>query len=498
MSTASTLHELTTLVRSYHSLIVIESAEEERARHLVGAAANSLGISYFEWSVAQGLQFASGRETGGRGIANTHEASGVLRHLLTLQREGIFLLKDFAAHLDDPVVRRLLREVCQTFARTRSAVVVTGTAIELSPELESHAAYLTLELPTSEELRRTVAKLGESLLQHSDVRFRLERDDMDKLVDALRGLTLNQARQTVAFAALEDGELNAADIGSVVDRKARLIQDSGVLEYFPAADNAFELGGFANLAAWLARAEQGFTEKAAALNLSPPRGVLLAGVQGCGKSLAAKSIARRWRQPLLKLDAGRLYNRYVGESERNLRRALALAEAMAPTVLWIDEIEKAFGSGDEGMDGGLSRRVQGHLLTWLQERSEPVFVVATANDVFSLPPELIRRGRFDEIFFVDLPKPTERETIFDIHLRLRRQNPADFDRGELVAASDGMSGAEIEQAIVASLYRALHEEKHLSTAMLLQELLATVPLSTSRREDVSRLRQLAERFTPVS
>ncbi|NNL85937.1 MAG: AAA family ATPase, partial [Myxococcales bacterium] len=171
MSTASTLHELTTLVRSYHSLIVIDSAEEERARHLVGAAANSLGISCFEWSVAQGLQFASSRETGGRGIANTHEASGVLRHLLTLQAEGVFLLKDFAPHLDDPVVRRLLREVCQAFNRTRSAVIVTGTAIALSPELESHAAYLSLELPTTEELHRTVAKLGESLLQHSDVRF---------------------------------------------------------------------------------------------------------------------------------------------------------------------------------------------------------------------------------------------------------------------------------------------------------------------------------------
>ncbi len=498
MSTASSLHELTTLVRSYHSLIVIESDEEERARHLVGAAANVLGVSCFEWSVAQGLHLAVGAEPTGRGITNTHEAAGVLRHLLTLERDAVFLLKDFAVHLEDPVVSRLLREVCQRFSRTQSAVVLTGSSVTLPKQLEAHTAYLPFDLPTREELRAAVTSLGDSLLRHSDVRLRLEREELDRLVDALRGLTLNQARQAVAFAALEDGELNASDIVSVVDRKARLIQDSGVLEYFPADDNEFELGGFEKLGAWLQRAEQGFSEKAAALNLSPPRGVLMVGVQGCGKSLAAKSIAKRWRQPLLKLDAGRLYDRYVGESEKNLRRALSLAEAMAPAVLWIDEIEKAFGTGDEGMDGGLSRRVQGHLLTWLQERRAAVFVVATANDVFSLPPELIRRGRFDEIFFVDLPKPKERQTIFEIHLRLRRQDPEAFNVGALVVASEGMSGAEIEQAVVASLYRALHEDVPLSDELLLRELDATVPLSQSRREDIARLRTLAERFSPAS
>jgi SpoVK/Ycf46/Vps4 family AAA+-type ATPase len=244
----------------------------------------------------------------------------------------------------------------------------------------------------------------------------------------------------------------------------------------------------------------GFSPEAAALNLKPPSGILLVGVQGCGKSLAAKCIARQWELPLLKLDAGRLYDKWSGESERKLRQAIDLAESMAPTVLWIDEIEKGFGSFGSGeSDGGTSQRIFATLLTWMQEKKAQVFLVATANDVFKLPPELMRKGRFDEIFFVDLPQPKERQTIFEIHLRHRRQAPEQFDLPALVDASEGMSGAEIEQAVVSSLYASLHAKRPLDTAMLLQELASTVPLSVSRREDVDRLRSLAaERFVPVS
>ncbi len=221
-------------------------------------------------------------------------------------------------------------------------------------------------------------------------------------------------------------------------------------------------------------------------------------MQGCGKSLAAKATARVWRLPLLKLDAGRLYDKYVGESERNLRRAFAQAEAMAPVVLWIDEIEESFAAAGSENDGGVSRRLLGSFLTWLQEKPAGVFVVATANDVFALPHELVRKGRFDEIFFVDLPGADERRAIFEIHLRLRKQEPKELDLDELVGESEGMSGAEIEQAVIASLYRALHEKRALETQTLVDELRGTVPLSVSRREDVERLRSLArERFVPV-
>jgi SpoVK/Ycf46/Vps4 family AAA+-type ATPase len=272
-----------------------------------------------------------------------------------------------------------------------------------------------------------------------------------------------------------------------------------VLEYFPVADNACELGGFANLQRWLERARVAFTPEAAQFDVPPPKGVMLVGVQGCGKSLAAKVIARQWRQPLLKLDAGRLYDKYVGESEKNLRRSLATAESMAPVVLWIDEIEKGLApGGGQDADGGLSRRLFGSFLTWLQDKRADVFVVATANDLSALPPELLRKGRFDEIFFVDLPDAAERAEILRIHLRLRKQDPVRFELKRIAETADGFSGAELEQVVTASLLRSIQAHQPLDSELVLDELAATVPLSRSRREDIERLRALArERFVSV-
>jgi SpoVK/Ycf46/Vps4 family AAA+-type ATPase len=242
----------------------------------------------------------------------------------------------------------------------------------------------------------------------------------------------------------------------------------------------------------------GFSDAARALNLDPPHGVLIVGVQGCGKSLAAKVVARTWRLPLLKLDAGRLYDKYVGETERSLPRAIALAEAMAPAVLWIDEIEKGMApGGSDGGDGGVSRRILGSFLTWMQEKRRPVFVVATANDLSLLPAEMLRKGRFDEIFFVDLPTAGERRAILEIHLRLRKQEPAAFDLALVVAATNGFSGAELEQVVVGALYRALHARVAPAVALLLEEARATVPLSVSRAEALAELRAAARgRFVP--
>jgi SpoVK/Ycf46/Vps4 family AAA+-type ATPase len=313
----------------------------------------------------------------------------------------------------------------------------------------------------------------------------------------LSGLTLNQARQALAWCILNDGKLAADDVPLLIRRKGEAIQDGGLLEFYPPDENAFELGGFERLKAWLERARIGFGAEAQALGLAPPRGILLVGVQGCGKSLAAKVVARTWQQPLLKLDAARLFDKYVGETEKNLRHALDVAEAIAPSVLWIDEIEKGFAQGGEG-DGGVARRMLGSFLTWMQEHKAGVFVAATANDLSTLPPELLRKGRFDEIFFVDLPDAAEREGIFRIHLQVRRQDPAAFDLPALAAAADGFSGAEIEQAVIASLYRALHARAALSTGMLLEEIGRTVPLSVSRREDVERTRNTGrDRFVSV-
>jgi SpoVK/Ycf46/Vps4 family AAA+-type ATPase len=296
---------------------------------------------------------------------------------------------------------------------------------------------------------------------------------------------------------MSDGSLSAEDVPRLIRRKGESLQDSGLLEFYPPEENASEIGGFERLKAWLDQARTGFGAEARALGLTPPRGVMFVGVQGCGKSLAAKVIARTWQQPLLKLDAARLYDKYIGETEKNLRKALDVAEAMAPSVLWIDEIEKGFATGGDG-DSGVSRRLLGTFLTWLQERRASVFVAATANDLSQVPPELLRKGRFDELFFVDLPDAAERAAIFRIHLAARQQKPETFDLEVLARASDGFSGAEIEQAVIAGLYRSLHEKQPLTTAALVSQMAQTSPLSVVRGEEIGRIRNERARFVPVS
>jgi SpoVK/Ycf46/Vps4 family AAA+-type ATPase len=307
-------------------------------------------------------------------------------------------------------------------------------------------------------------------------------------------MTLAQARQAIAYAALDNGRLGPEDIPEIAGMKAKMINEGGILEYFPPEDDDRELGGFGGLKAWLADARMGFSEQAEAFNLAPPKGVLIVGVQGCGKSQAAKVIARQWGLPLLRLDAGRLYGSLMGESEKNFRRATSLAEALAPDVLWIDEIEKGFSPNSGDSDAGLSQRIFGSFLTWLQEKKREVFVIATANDLGKLPPELQRKGRFDEIFFVDLPGEQAREEIWQIQLRAHNQDPAHFDLPGLVAASDGFTGAEIEQCVISSLYTALRTSQPPSTELLLSSIASTVPLSVTRAADIDALRDRAQDF----
>ncbi len=498
MQRLDSLHELKTLILSYHPAIAAETAEEPRLQSLLKTAAAELELPLFTWSIADGLARTPSKHAL---LASTNAPLLALRHIEDLTVDGIFLLYDFAHYLEDPAVSRQFRNVLHKFTRSRSCFVLAGPRIKLPPEINQSVVHFDLPLPGKEEIDGVFTAALESLRR--DHRFSIEVNDERKapLLDALSGLTLNQARQRIVSAILEDGRLDASDITRIHEEKARLIRDSGLLEYFPAADNHHELGGFDNLKAWLERAAIGFSEEAKAVNLSPPKGILLVGVQGCGKSLAAKAIARQWSLPLLKLDAGSLYNKFIGESENNFRKALKLAESLAPTVLWIDELEKAFATGSaqgSEADGGTSMRIFGSFLTWLQEKKDGVFVVGTANNLQALPPELLRKGRFDEVFFVDLPDTAEREIIVRIHLSLRKQDTAQFDLPGLAAASDGFSGAEIEQVVVSGLYTALHLKQPLTTDLILREIAATVPLSISRREEIRQLREYArDRFVPV-
>jgi hypothetical protein len=490
------VHELTTLVLSRHPAIVMETVEEERADGQLAAVAAATGLVLFEWTVTTGLV----RSAATQPVYGTRDPLVMLTNVGQLGVEGLFVLKDFASHFAAATVSRAFRELLEQFAKPQrlSTFVLLGASVELPAELASQVVRYDLRLPHRDEYRRAIVDVVESLRANDRARVDLSPTEYDAFATALAGLTLNQARQALAQAAIEDGRLSSEDLERVVDLKARALRDDSLLEYFPVADDAYELGGFANLQRWLARARVAFTPEAAALNLPAPKGVLFVGVQGCGKSLAAKVIARQWQQPLLKLDAGRLYDKFVGESEKNLRRALATAESMAPAVLWIDEIEKAISPRGGDADGGVSSRLFGTFLTWLQEKRSDVFVVATANDLSSLPPELLRKGRFDEIFFVDLPDEAERVDILAIHLRLRKQDPSAFDLEQVAAAADGFSGAELEQVVIATLLRALQDHRELATDLLLDEIAATVPLSRSRSDDLARLRARArEQFVPV-
>jgi hypothetical protein len=494
MGLSTSIHDIRTLVLSFHPVIAIDTVEEERVEKLVDAVAGELSLPVFEWTLTQGLV----QKPAAHGNRSTAPPLGLMGHLRTLSVEGLFLLKDFARHLEDAAVCREFKDAARSFSRSCSTMVITGASVRFPPDVDPQVVHYELSLPGEQELRDVVRTVLRSLQQRRGARVELTRPQLDDLVRALSGMTVNQARQAIARAVLEDGTLRVTDIHRILDQKARALGEEGLLEYFPSEDNPFQLGGFARLKQWLARARIGFSEEAAALNLKPPRGILMVGVQGCGKSLAAKCIAREWSLPLVKLDAGRLYDKYVGESEKNIRRAIDVAESMSPVVLWIDEIEKGFTPTSGEQDGGLSKRIFATFLTWMQEKKKEVFVVATANDVFSLPPEFLRKGRFDEIFFVDLPDPSERSTIFSIHLTHRKQTPSAFDLDELAAQSEGFSGAEIEQTVIAALYRSLYEKRPLDTDLLVGQLRATVPLSVSRREDISRLRSMArERFVPV-
>jgi len=496
VSSATTVHELKTLVLSYHPAIAFDTVEEERVEALADAVAAELDIPVYTWALTRGLV----RKPTAHPSGETRDPAALLAHLRSLRAHGIYLLRDFARHLAEPAVCRAFRDAAQDLAQAKASMWIVGHGHELPADAAAHVVHFPLELPTRKELGEVVTTVVRSLRDRAATKVELSKADLERLLGALSGLTLNQARQVVARAILRDGRLHAGDIPEILAAKAEMLGQDGLLEYFPAEDNAWELGGFDGLKRWLERARVGFGAEAAALGLPPPRGILLAGVQGCGKSLAAKFVARSWELPLVKLDAGRLYSKWAGESERNLRRVIALAESMAPVVLWIDELEKSFASFGSGEhDGGTSQRIFATLLSWLQEKKKPVFVVATANDVFRLPPELMRKGRFDELFFVDLPRAAEREAILAIHLARRKQDPAAFELAPLVLASEGMSGAELEQAVVSALYGALHEKRPLDAAMLLAELGRTVPLSVTRREDVERLRELAQgRFVPVS
>lgn len=488
MSGSDPLHDIELLIRSRYGLIVVETAEDERAETLLRLAADRLGLAYFTWSRTRGLR----RDGGATAIYGTTDPAQALAHIASAQIDALYYLSGCDPLLSDPVQADRLKEIAGILGTRAGAVALAGVGIEMPEPLRRLSAAVALPPPEPGEYRQLISRLIRDLRQRMHVDVEVSEEAAARLVTNLRGLTLLEAEKVLTRAIVEDGRLTENDLEHVIDYKKQIVEREGVLEYYPLEETMAEVADLAGLKAWLAKRKKILTapDRAAAFGLEFPKGVLLVGVPGCGKSLCAKAVAMEWGLPLLKLDPGRLYNKYIGESERNFRRAMEVAERLSPCVLFVDELEKAFASGGSE-DGGVSQRVLGTFLAWLQDRQGDVFTVATANDVTRLPPEFLRKGRFDEVFFVDLPGAEARQAILTIHLRRRGQTPGSFDLAGLVTATDGFSGAEIEQAIVSGLYTAFNDGGRLTTELILSEVATTRPLSRVMAEKVTALRDWA-------
>lgn len=555
------LDRLKVLINSSTPIVVMETSEETHAVDLVRAACSELKIATFEWSIADGLvrsgsnapaeihKAASPTHTdssqgwtrvnagtlaqprtvlspgggeadrltravmssmgseaaaaaGNNTIYNTREPVQALANMEAMTVEAVFILKDFHRHIDDPVIVRRLRDVGQKFSANRRTVVITAPELTVPAELSKLVEYFDLPLPDRDRLRDIIHDTFTRLSKTHSLKLELDAAGVDAMSANLRGLTEEEAERAISQALVARYALCTETITDVLEAKKQLLRHSGMLEFIDASENLTGVGGLENLKHWLAQRQGAWEDSAREFGLEPPHGVIILGVQGCGKSLSARAVAGEWKLPLVKFDTSAVYDKFIGETEKRIRKVFQVAEGLAPCVLWIDELEKVFaGSGPDSAsaDAGVSSRLLASFLSWMQDRKAPVFVAATCNNVTVLPPELIRKGRFDELFFVDLPNQTERKEIFAIQLAKRKRSPADYDLDKVAAAAKGYSGAEIDAAVQGALYAAYSEKKQLTTQALLDALAQTVPLSTTRAEEIASLRDWANtRAVPAS
>src|SRR5271165_2839376 len=518
------LARLKVLLDSSTPIVVMETVEEVRAVRLVRAACASLNLAAFAWTIASGL-IRCGSDVGefvpdgpdstfphsaaaqqalasSKAIYNSQEPAQMLSNLEAISVGAAFILKDLHRHMDEPVVVRRLRDVGQKFSDQRRTIILTSPKIEIPAELRGLVEFLELPLPDRRRLRQIIDEVVVRITKDHTLQRKLDAKGIDAVVESLRGLTEEESERALSQALVARYALCPEIAGDVLETKKSLLRRSEMLE-FVEADEAFSsVGGMDNLKRWLAQRRGSWEDSARDFGLEPPHGVIILGVQGCGKSLCARAVAGEWNLPLVKFDTAAIYDKYVGETEKRIRKVFDVAEGLAPCVLWIDELEKIFaGSGPDSAsaDAGVSSRLLASFLSWMQDRKAAVFVAATCNNVTVLPPELIRKGRFDELFFVDLPSAAERKQIFSIQLTKRKRNPADYDLDRVDPAAKGYSGAEIDAAVQTALYAAFSEKQQLTTQLLLDALAQTVPLSTTRSEEIAALRDWAgTRAVPAS
>ena len=485
-------HDLELILRSRSPIVVIETQDEARILEMlqsisIGSASNE-HVPLFRWTITDGLQRL---DIVLEPQSLNSQPTDVLKHIRAVSKPGLYILLDFHPFLEDPVHIRLLKDVCIQYPNIARQIVLISHKLQLPRELEAYSARLDISLPSESERREIVERVAnEWSRENRGSRVQADSKAHKLLIQNLAGLTYADTERLARNAVFHDGAITKSDLPGVMKAKYELLNRGGALHFEHDTARFKDVGGMERLKIWLSRRKEAFRRDGTAAHLDPPKGILLIGIQGCGKSLAAKATAGIFGVPLLRLDFGSLYDKYHGETERKLRESLKTADVMSPCVLWIDEIEK--GLAGRGGETGTTQRVLGSFLTWMAEKKSTVFVVATANDITAMPAELIRKGRFDEIFFVDLPRQKVRASIFAIHLTTRGQALKDFDIEKLSSISTGFSGAEIEQAVVSALYAAHAKEQALSTTHLQQEIRQTKPLSVVMSERVSGLRQWAD------
>jgi len=483
--------ELALLIKSKYPVVFVESVDEQHVIvHLIQIA-QQLNLNYYEWSVTNGLRRKYLKDA----YYETQEPVKALKTILDLKDpsaqngDALFVLKDFEKNLEDAVVLRLFKDVINVISNTATTIVILSSRYKLPPEIESCAAHIIAGYPTEEEIiSEANATIGAYCKNHKATEVRLTPEEEERMIAALKGLTTQQVKNVVNQCLVEDGIVDGKMVPRVEKLKKDIFDREGLLEFCTPESNA-RIANFSNLKRWLAERKGTFSAKS---KLPAPKGVLLMGVQGCGKSLAVKVIAGELGLPLYRLDLIRFYSKYIGETEQNLRKALKTIDQLSPICLWIDEIEKNFASSSDGdIDGGVSMRLMGTFLTWMQERTSSCFVAATANNIYSLPPEFLRKGRFDEMFFVGLPDQKTREELFSIHISKRGLDSTNFDCASLAGLAADFNGAEIEQAVVSALYCSTSRREKIKTDHIAAEIKATKPLAVVKSEDIAALREWA-------
>ena len=489
------IQHLEGLLAAKMPIVAVESSEEAKVLQMAERFATLNQRSLWRWSVTEGLHKLNGLES----AYNTSRIEEALRHIEKSPANSIYVFLDAHRFLDDPVVLRQIKDIASRTESTHRMLVFLSSKLEVPQEIQHITARFRPSLPDRNRITEVLNEEARRYRESTGDQVKSNREALNVLIQHMGGLTEDDVRRFARMSIRDDGAICGADIAKVLKAKHEMLAGSEALVLEAGVPDIEQLGGLANLKRWLKVRREVFMNPSADSPLPPPKGVLLLGVQGAGKSLAAKCVAGAWQLPLFRMDFGALYQKFHGETERNIRESLAVANAMSPCVLWMDEIEKGIAGDSAGdSDGGVSKRVLGTLLTWMNDRVSRVFLVATANDIQRLPPELLRKGRFDEIFFVDLPGAPARQDILRIHLKRNKQDPAAFDLARLAQACDGFSGAEIEQAIVAALYEAHAEKKPLDTDSIANEARRTRPLSVVMAEKVEALRDWArERAVPA-